>query len=79
MPPKCMLVCPNCGKPTRVAHKVLAGWHRRTRACKKCRRELSKVRRKRHGKTERTCYQSEVAPAAPEEVRLQECHADPEA
>ena len=32
---KVMLVCPSCGKPTRVAHKVLADGTK-TRACKKC-------------------------------------------
>jgi len=30
-----MVVCPNCGKPTRVAHQELADGHR-ARACKKC-------------------------------------------
>ena len=32
---KAMLVCPSCGKPTRIAHKVLADGTK-TRACKKC-------------------------------------------
>ena len=32
---KAMLVCPSCGKPTRVAHKVLADGTK-MRACKKC-------------------------------------------
>lgn len=32
---KAMLVCPSCGKPTRVAHKVLADGSK-TRVCKKC-------------------------------------------
>ena len=31
---KVMLVCPNCGKPTRVGHTVVDG--KKTRACKKC-------------------------------------------
>jgi large subunit ribosomal protein L24 len=32
---KAMLVCPACGKPTRLAHKILAD-NTKTRACKKC-------------------------------------------
>ncbi len=32
---KAMLVCPSCGKPTRVAHKVLEDGTK-MRACKKC-------------------------------------------
>ncbi|HWP51117.1 MAG TPA: 50S ribosomal protein L24 [Clostridia bacterium] len=32
---KAMLVCPSCGKATRVAHKVLADGTK-TRVCKKC-------------------------------------------
>ena len=32
---KAMLVCPKCGKPTRVAHKVLADGTKE-RLCKKC-------------------------------------------
>ena len=32
---KVMLVCPKCGKPTRLAHKVLADGSK-TRLCKKC-------------------------------------------
>ena len=31
---KVMVVCPKCGKPTRVAHKLVDG--KKTRACKKC-------------------------------------------
>ena len=31
---KVQLVCPKCGKPTRVAHTVVDG--KKTRACKKC-------------------------------------------
>ena len=31
---KVMLVCPKCGKPTRVGHTVADG--KKTRACKKC-------------------------------------------
>ena len=31
---KVMLVCPKCGKPTRVAHKLADG--KKTRVCKKC-------------------------------------------
>ena len=31
---KVMVVCPKCGKPTRVAHKVEAG--KNIRVCKKC-------------------------------------------
>ncbi len=31
---KVMLVCPSCGKPTRVAHKEVNG--KMLRACKKC-------------------------------------------
>ena len=32
---KVMLVCPKCGKPTRLAHKVLADGTKK-RLCKKC-------------------------------------------
>jgi large subunit ribosomal protein L24 len=32
---KVMVVCPSCGKPTRVAHKVLEDGTK-MRACKKC-------------------------------------------
>lgn len=32
---KAMLVCPSCGKATRVAHKMLADGTK-TRVCKKC-------------------------------------------
>ena len=32
---KVMLVCPSCGKPTRLAHKVLEDGTK-LRACKKC-------------------------------------------
>ncbi len=32
---KVMVVCPKCGKPTRVAHKILADGTK-TRLCKKC-------------------------------------------
>ena len=32
---KVMVVCPSCGKPTRLAHKVLADGTK-MRACKKC-------------------------------------------
>ena len=31
---KVMVVCPKCGKPTRVGHTVADG--KKTRACKKC-------------------------------------------
>ncbi|MGM9521932.1 MAG: 50S ribosomal protein L24 [Oscillospiraceae bacterium] len=31
---KVMLVCPKCGKPTRVGHTVVDG--KKSRACKKC-------------------------------------------
>ena len=31
---KVMLVCPKCGKPTRVGHTVVDG--KKVRACKKC-------------------------------------------
>ena len=31
---KVMVVCPKCGKPTRVAHKIADG--KKTRVCKKC-------------------------------------------
>ena len=31
---KVMLVCPKCGKPTRVGHTIADG--KKTRACKKC-------------------------------------------
>lgn len=31
---KVMVVCPKCGKPTRVAHKLADG--KKTRVCKKC-------------------------------------------
>lgn len=32
---KVMVVCPSCGKPTRLAHKILSDGTR-TRCCKKC-------------------------------------------
>ena len=35
---KVMVVCPKCGKPTRVAHKVEGG--KKVRVCKKCGGEL---------------------------------------
>ena len=35
---KVMVVCPKCGKPTRVAHKVENG--KSVRVCKKCGAEL---------------------------------------
>ena len=35
---KVMVVCPKCGKPTRVAHKVENG--KNVRVCKKCGAEL---------------------------------------
>ena len=31
---KVMVICPKCGKPTRVGHTVVDG--KKTRACKKC-------------------------------------------
>ena len=35
---KVMLVCPKCGKPTRVGHTVVDG--KKVRVCKKCGAEL---------------------------------------
>ena len=35
---KVMVVCPKCGKPTRVAHKLVDG--KNVRFCKKCGAEL---------------------------------------
>ena len=35
---KVMVVCPKCGKPTRVAHKITDG--KKVRVCKKCGGEL---------------------------------------
>ena len=35
---KVMVVCPKCGKPTRVAHKIADG--KKLRVCKKCGGEL---------------------------------------
>ena len=35
---KVQLVCPKCGKPTRVAHKITDG--KKTRVCKKCGAEI---------------------------------------
>ena len=35
---KVMLVCPKCGKPTRIAHKITDG--KKARICKKCGAEL---------------------------------------
>lgn len=37
----CMLVCPRCGKPTRLGHTFLADGTKQ-RACKKCREILEK-------------------------------------
>ena len=31
---KVMVICPKCGKPTRVGHAIVDG--KKTRACKKC-------------------------------------------
>jgi len=33
-----MLVCPQCGKPTRVAYSIAAG--KKVRMCKKCNKEI---------------------------------------
>ena len=35
---KVMVVCPKCGKPTRVAHKIEGG--KKIRVCKKCGAEI---------------------------------------
>ena len=35
---KVMVVCPKCGKPTRVAHKLDGG--KKSRVCKKCGAEI---------------------------------------
>ena len=35
---KVQLVCPKCGKPTRIAHKIENG--KKTRVCKHCGAEL---------------------------------------
>ena len=35
---KVMLVCPKCGKATRVGHKIVDG--KKTRVCKKCGAEI---------------------------------------
>ena len=35
---KVMLVCPKCGKPTRVGHKIADG--KKSRVCKKCGAEI---------------------------------------
>ena len=35
---KVMVVCPKCGKPTRVAHKIVDG--KSVRVCKKCGADL---------------------------------------
>jgi large subunit ribosomal protein L24 len=35
---KVQLVCPKCGKPTRVAHKIKDG--KKSRVCKKCGAEI---------------------------------------
>ena len=39
-----MLVCPTCGKPTRVStvEKTIAGKQVRLRVCKKCGEEIDK-------------------------------------
>lgn len=39
-----MLVCPTCGKPTRVStvEKTISGKHVRIRVCKKCGEEIDK-------------------------------------
>jgi len=39
---KVMVVCPNCNKPTRVAHKILENGEK-VRACKKCGEIIDKV------------------------------------
>jgi large subunit ribosomal protein L24 len=37
-----MVVCPNCDKPTRIAHKILENGEK-VRACKKCGEIIDKV------------------------------------
>ena len=60
---KVMVVCPKCGKPTRVAHKITDG--KKARICKKCGAELER----REQRTMATMpsmkkkYVEEVAPA----------------
>jgi large subunit ribosomal protein L24 len=39
---KVMVVCPNCDKPTRVAHKILENGEK-VRSCKKCGEIIDKV------------------------------------
>ncbi|HNR79942.1 MAG TPA: 50S ribosomal protein L24 [Mesotoga sp.] len=39
---KVMVVCPNCDKPTRIAHKILENGEK-VRACKKCGEIIDKV------------------------------------
>ncbi len=39
---KVMVVCPNCDKPTRIAHKILENGEM-VRACKKCGEIIDKV------------------------------------
>lgn len=39
---KVMVVCPNCNKPTRVAHKILENGEK-VRSCKKCGEIIDKV------------------------------------
>jgi len=38
-----MLVCPNCGKPTRVGHKLVVNGEtkKKYRECKKCKKEIA--------------------------------------
>ena len=56
-----MIICPNCGKATRVAHKDLDGKH--VRACKKCGagldKEFAKTLKKEAKKAEKTAKKAE--------------------
>lgn len=57
-----MVVCPNCGKATRVAHKEIEG--KNVRTCKKCGasldKEFAKTVKKEAKKAEKTAKKAEI-------------------
>lgn len=48
---KVMVVCPDCGKPTRIGYKVVDG--KKVRFCKKCSKVISNVRKSEAVKVEK--------------------------
>ncbi len=78
MPDKVQVVCPKCGKPTRVGHKTVRGRHKKFRICKRATAaRRCKEDETTNGKTKEMLQRRRSC--SDEEVRLQERHADPEA